>query len=71
MNVKMQGKKAKTSAANIQEYKNWHATLVELHVMLMVEDGAPFVQGVHSLLIKTNRRRKDQCAGKYLIAVGD
>jgi len=40
--------------------------------MLMMEDGAPFVQGVHStLMYETSRRGKDQYAGKYLVAVGD
>ena len=68
----MQGNRPKTTAASTQEYKNWHATLVEPHMILVVEDGAPFVQGVPSVLTyKTSRRRKDQYTGKYLVAVGE
>ena len=41
-------------------------------MMFMVEDGDPFVQGVHSVLTyKTSRRTKDQYAGKHLVAVGE
>ena len=67
----MQGSKTKT-AASAQECKTWHATLVQPHVMLMVEDGAPFVQGVHSVLTyETSGRKSNQYAAKYLVAMGD
>ena len=67
----MQGSKPKT-AASMQEYKNWHATLMETHVMLMAENGDPFVQGVHTMLTyETSRRREDQYSGKHLVAVGE
>ena len=40
--------------------------------MLMIENGAPRVQGVHLVLTyTTSRRRKDQYAGKHLVAVGE
>ena len=68
----MQGTKAKTSAVYIQDYKNWHVTLVEPHTMLMVEDGEPCVQGVHLVLMyETSRRVKDQYAVPYLVTVGE
>ena len=71
VDLQMQGSKPKT-AASTQEYKNWHVTLVELHVMLMVEDGAPFLQGMRSIpTYETSRRWKDKYAGKYLVAVGE
>ena len=69
--LQMQGSTPKTSAAR-QEYKTWHATLVEPHVMLVVEDGDPFVQGIHSVLhYETSRKAGDPHAGKFLVAVGE
>ena len=68
----MQGTNAKTSTAGMHEYKNWHAMLAEPHMMLIVEDGAQVVQGVHSVLMyETSRKGKEQYAGKYLDAVGE
>ena len=62
------GSTPKTTAAR-QEYKTWHATLVEPHVLLMVEDGDPFVQGLHSVLnCETSRKTGDLHAGKFLLA---
>jgi translation elongation factor EF-G len=72
MDLQMQGNKPKTTAASTQEYKDWHTTLVEPYVMLMVEARAPFMQGVYSVLTyETSRRMKDQYAGKYLVVVGE
>ena len=72
MNMTMQGTKAKSSAAHIHEYKKWHATLVQLHVMMIMENVSLFVQGVHLVLMyETSRRVKDQYAVPYLVTVGE
>ena len=40
--------------------------------MIMIKDGSPCVQGVHSILMYgTIRKSKDQYTGKYLVAVGE
>ena len=71
MDLQMQCNRPKTSAS-MQEYENWHMTLMGPYVMLIVEDGSPFVQGVHLVLTyETRRRRKYQYAGKYLVTVGE
>jgi hypothetical protein len=70
--VTMQGTRTKSSGAQIKEYKTLHATLAEPHVMLMIKEGSPFVQSVHSVLMYgTTRRAKDPYTGKYLVAVGE
>ena len=39
-------------------------------MLLIVEDGDPYVQGLHSVLTyKTSRKTGDPHAGKYLVAV--
>ena len=69
--LQMQGSTPKTSAGR-QEYKTWHAKLVEPHVLLMVEDGDPFVHGLHSVLTyETSRKKGDPHGGKYLVTVGE
>ena len=71
MDLQVQGSKPKT-AVNTQECNTWHAMLVEPHMMLMVKDGDPVVQGVHFVLTyETIRRTHDSYSGKYLVAVGE
>ena len=68
MDFQMQGNKPKTTVTSTQEYKTWHGTLVEPHVMLMVEDGDLFVQGLNSVLnYETSRKTGDPHGGKFLV----
>ena len=71
LDLQLQGSKPKT-ATSTNKYKIWHSTLMEPHMVLMVEGRDLFVQGVHSVLTyETSRRRKDQYTGKHLVAVGE